>query len=371
MAGRAILAGRVARRSAAPSRAVPRARPDGRDRTRRTRPTRPTRGPATPAARDPRQGDRSRTSTASCPGSSSTPASCTRRATSATRCSSGSSSWRSSPATSTSSSRSASPACASRSRPARSPARRTAGPPTSSSPPRATRVLELVAEHSAIYVDVRARARRRGHRARRLRRDPRAPRGAPPALPRRDLPGPDAARGRSRATRSRTSRRSACRSRSGCATRRPASAASPGSRCPQILPRLLEVEPSRFVLHRPGHRGQPRRPVHAAWRSSSTTSSGSPATPTSRSRRTRPTTCCWRSRRSSAGAGSARRSASRSSGRCRPATRALLLRGLGLGRGRLLRGQRDARPDRAVARSPSSTGRTSSPCPGRRSRRRA
>ena len=56
-------------------------------------------------------------------------------------------------------------------------------------------------------VDGPAGARRRRHRARRLRRDPRAPRGAPPALLRRDLPGPDAARGRSRATRSRTSRR--------------------------------------------------------------------------------------------------------------------------------------------------------------------
>ena len=50
-------------------------------------------------------------------------------------------------------------------------------------------------------------ARGRGRRAGRLRRDPGASRGAPPALPRRDLPGPDAARGRPRVTRSRTSRR--------------------------------------------------------------------------------------------------------------------------------------------------------------------
>ena len=38
---------------------------------------------------------------------------------------------------------------------------------------------------------------REGHRDRRLRGDPGAPRDAPPAVPRRDLPGPDAARGRS------------------------------------------------------------------------------------------------------------------------------------------------------------------------------
>ena len=41
-----------------------------------------------------------------------------------------------------------------------------------------------------------AGAGRRGRRGRRLRRDPRAPRRPAPALHRRDLPGPDAARGR-------------------------------------------------------------------------------------------------------------------------------------------------------------------------------
>ena len=78
--------------------------------------------------------------------------------------------------------------------------------------------------------------RRRGHRAGRLRGDPRAPRGAPPAVPRRDLPGPDAARGRSGASVPVHLDAVACRSRSACATRRPASAASPGSRCRRSCP---------------------------------------------------------------------------------------------------------------------------------------
>ena len=69
------------------------------------------------------------------------------------------------------------------------------------------RVLELVADHSAIYVSVRRALAAEGIELARLRGDPRAPRGAPPALPRRDLPGADAAGGRSRDTRSRTSRR--------------------------------------------------------------------------------------------------------------------------------------------------------------------
>ena len=73
-------------------------------------------------------------------------------------------------------------------------------------------------------------------------------------------------------------------------------------------------------------------------------------------------TCCWRSRRSSVGAASARRSGSRSSGAMPAATRRILLDGIGLGRGRLLRGQRDARPHRPVGRSPGSTVPTSS-CP--------
>ena len=136
----------------------PRWPPSTPEPARRTVSGRGVRAPGRPARRGPT--GPSRTSTASCPGWSSTRASCTRPATSAIRSWSGPSSWPSSPATSTSSSRSGSPACASRSRPARSPARPTAGPRRSSSPPRATRVLELVGEQSAIFRDLRARARR-------------------------------------------------------------------------------------------------------------------------------------------------------------------------------------------------------------------
>ena len=46
------------------------------------------------------------------------------------------------------------------------------------------RVLELVADHSAIFVSVRRALAAEGRRAGRLRGDPRAPRGAPPAVPR-------------------------------------------------------------------------------------------------------------------------------------------------------------------------------------------
>ena len=77
----------------------------------------------------------------------------------------------------------------------------------SSSPPHATGSSSSSPITRAIYVDVRRELAAEGRRARRLRGDPGAPRRAAPALPRRDLPGPDAAGGRSRATRSRTSRR--------------------------------------------------------------------------------------------------------------------------------------------------------------------
>ena len=288
---------------------------DGRDRTRRTR---SSRGRCHARAGQPGRSRRpTRTSTASCRGSSSTRASSTRRATSAIRCSSGSSSWPSSPATSTSSSRSGSPASASRSRPARSPARPTDGPPTSSWRPLAARVLELVADHSAIFVSVRRALAAEGVELRRLRGHPRAPRRPPPALPRRDLPGPDAARGRpgpsvpvhldaqpvdrGRAARPRD-RRARVRAGQGAAD-----PAAPGRG------RADALHPPR-----PGHRGEPRRACSPGWRSRSTTSSGSPATPTSRSRRTRRTTSCWPSRRSSGDGGSGRPSGSRSSARCRP-----------------------------------------------------
>ena len=105
-----------------------------------------------------------------------------------------------------------------------------------------------------------AGARRRGHRAPRLRRDPRAPRGPPPALPRRDLPGPDAAGGRSgppvpvhldaqpvdrgRAARS-GDRRARLRAGQG-----PADPAAPARG------RSVALRPAR-----PGHRGEPRHAV--------------------------------------------------------------------------------------------------------------
>ena len=128
-------------------------------RSHRWRPSNPALPPAPRRSRrdhDGRHGPRrrSRTSTASCPGSSSMPASCSRRATSATPCSSGSSSWPSSPATSTSSSRSGSPASTSRSRPARSPIARRPDPRRADRAAR-ERVLGLVADHSASYLSIR------------------------------------------------------------------------------------------------------------------------------------------------------------------------------------------------------------------------
>ena len=60
------------------------------------------------------------------------------------------------------------------------------------------RVLELVAGPQRRLGGHPQGARRRGHRDRQVRRDPRAPRHAPPAVHRRDLPGPHAARGRPR-----------------------------------------------------------------------------------------------------------------------------------------------------------------------------
>ena len=156
------------------------------------------------------------------------------------------SSWPSSRATSTSSSRSASPACASKWRPARSA--RSAGwaDPGRTAGRRPERVLELVADHSAIFLGPPAALAAEGveivdyaavpehHAALASASSTRSSRSSPRW---RSIP----------ATRSRTSRRSACRSRSGSATRTPASGSSPGSRSRRSLPRLLEVEPARFV----------------------------------------------------------------------------------------------------------------------------
>ena len=192
------------------------------------------------------------------------------------------------------------------------------------------RVLELVAELS-VHLGRHPKAlAARGHRDRQVRRDPGAPRHAPPAVHRRDLPGPHAARGRSgppvpvHLDAQPLDRGRAARPRDRRAPLRP------GQGPPDPAAALPDrAEPLRAA--RPDHRGQPRPAVQRAWRSSSTTCSGSPATPTSRSRRTRPTTCCSRSRRSSGGGASARPSGSRSSGRCRRRRGAILLRGLGLG----------------------------------------
>ena len=80
--------------------------------------------------------------------------------------------------------------------PARPRRRPTAGPPPSSWPPPARASSSSSTELTTTYADAPRRARRRRHRDRQVRGDPGAPRGAPPAVPRRDLPGPDAARGR-------------------------------------------------------------------------------------------------------------------------------------------------------------------------------
>ena len=172
----------------------------------------------------------------------------TRPATSATRCWSGSSSWRSSPATSTSSSRSAIAGLrqqveAGERRPlARRPHRRRAARRRPGAGPRARR---------RPFGDLRRRpagARRRGHRDRRLRGDPRAPRRPPPALPRRDLPGPDAARGRPRPPVPVHLDAQPLDRRRACATRRPASAASPGSRSRRSCRGCSRSSRTRFVL---------------------------------------------------------------------------------------------------------------------------
>ena len=73
-------------------------------------------------------------------------------------------------------------------------------------------------------------AARRGRRDPRLRRRPGAPRDAPPPVPRRDLPGPHAARGRPGAPVPVHLHAQPLDRRRAAATRRPASTASPGSR---------------------------------------------------------------------------------------------------------------------------------------------
>ena len=71
---------------------------------------------------------------------------------------------------------------------------------------------------------------------------------AAPAVPRRDLPGAHAARGRPRAPVPVHLAPSASRSPSGCATPRPASSGSRGSRSRRSCPAWSQVEPDQFVL---------------------------------------------------------------------------------------------------------------------------
>ena len=120
-----------------------------------------------------------------------------RRRTSGTHSSSGRASWPSSPATSTSSSRSASRASSSRSPRATRGHRRTGWLPPRSWTQVRDRVLQLQAAHSQTYLHVRDRLADEGIRIVQLRGAPGASPGAAAAIPGRDLPGPDAARGRS------------------------------------------------------------------------------------------------------------------------------------------------------------------------------
>ena len=120
---------------------------------------------------------------------------CSRRRTSATRCWSGCASWPSSPATSTSSSRCGSPGlkqqvAAGHSWPS----------PDGLAAPQVLerirdRVLQLQALHSEHLAGHPRPAGRGGHPDRPLRGAPGATAGAAPAVPRRDLPGADPARG--------------------------------------------------------------------------------------------------------------------------------------------------------------------------------
>ena len=117
--------------------------------------------------------------------------------------------------------------------------------------------------------------------------------------------------------RSPTSPTSRCRSPSSCATRRRRSTTFARVKVPkEMLPRFVPAGDGAPTLRRArgAHRGQPRRALPRAWRSSTTASSASRATPTSTSP-TRPTTCCAPSRPSCAAGASARSCASRSTAR--------------------------------------------------------
>ena len=209
-----------------------------------------------------------------------------------------------------------------------------------------------------------ARSSRRGRRDPRLRRGPRAPRDAPPAVPRRDLPGAHAARRRPRPPVP-VHQHAQPLDRGRAARPGDRRAALRAGQDPAPAPAPVRGRARQVRAPRPGHRGQPRRAVPGHGDRRDATCSGSPATPTSRSRRTRRTTCCSRSRRRSGAGGSARPSGSRSSGRC-PASRAsILISGIGVREEDVLRGLGDARPHRRCGSSSTSTGRTSRRRPGR------
>ena len=125
---------------------------------------------------------------------------------------------------------------------------RTAGPRPSSSRAIRTRVRELIAEHAAIFARLRDGARRgRASRSSTTARCPTHHAAPPRALRRRDLPGPHAARGGSRAIRSRTSARSACSIAVGVRDPETGERRFARVKVPPILPRFVEIEPRRFV----------------------------------------------------------------------------------------------------------------------------
>ena len=134
-----------------------------------------------------------------------------------------------------------------------------------------------------------------------------------------DLPGAHAARRRPGAPVPLHLRAVAQPRRRACATRRPATSTSPGSRCRRCCRRFVAASASqRFVPLEDVIARAPRPPVPRHGGAASTTPSGSPATRTSRSRRTTPRTSSRRSRRSCCAAGSARRCGSRSRRRSTP-----------------------------------------------------
>ena len=232
---------------------------DGRDRSRRTRPHRPSRGPAPAAPRPPRQGDlpvpqpRAVVARVQRP----RPARGARRAEPAARAGQVPGHLRRQPRRVLPGPRGRAPP-AGRGRQGRPLARRSDGRRAAGGRPRArARPRRRPLRHLRVGPPV---ARRRRHRAGRLRGHPGAPRGAPAAVPRRDLPGPDAARGRSRAPvpvhldAEPVDRGRPARSGDRRARLRPGQ--GPADPAAAARGRAVALRPAR-----PDHRGQPRRPV--------------------------------------------------------------------------------------------------------------